>query len=100
MNVGWAALLMAAIAVAVVVLDMVLVTDLERLTQRTETALRSPATDAQALRGLSASALDGAQGMTRAASAALLIAIGACALSGLVLYAACRALRERERGPD
>lgn len=90
---------MALVTVLAVVLEAYLVTELERLAQQTETALRTPATDAQALRSLAASALDGAQAMTFAASAAMLLAIGACGLSTLVLFAVYRLLREDRRDP-
>ena len=96
--VKWAAILMAMVTLLVAGLEIYLVIDLERLTQQTETALRTPSTDAQALRSLAASALDGAQGMTRAASAAMLLAVGACALCTLVLFAVFRELRRREPG--
>lgn len=97
-TVKWAAVLMAMVTLLVAGLEIYLVTDLERLTQQTETALRSPSTDAQALRSLAASALDGAQGMTCVATAAMLLAVGACALCTLVLFAVFRELHKREPG--
>ena len=90
---------MGALTAAAVVMEIYLVTDLERLTQQIETGLRTPSTDAQALRSLAASALDGAQGMTWVASAAMLLAIGACAISALVLFAVYRELKKREPPP-
>lgn len=97
--VKWAAACMSLVTAAAVALEIHLVTDLERLTQQIETGLHTPATDAQALRSLAASALDGAQGMTWVASAAMLIAIGACAISALVLFAVYRELKKRESPP-
>ena len=91
-----AAVLMAVLTLATAGFELWMLNDLERLTQQTETALRSPSTDVQAFRSLAASALDGAQGMTRIALAGMLIAIGACALSAVVLVAVYRRMKEGE----
>ena len=83
-----AAVLMVVLTVITAGFELWMMNDLEQFTQRTETALRSPSTDVQAFRSLAASALDGAQGMTRIALAAMLFAIGACAISAAVLFSA------------
>ena len=92
-----AAVLMVVLTVATAGFELWMMNDLEQLTQRTETALRSPSTDAQAFRSLAASALDGAQGMTRIAVAGMLLAVGACALSAVVLFSVSRRLSQSGR---
>lgn len=96
-HVKGAALLMVVLTLATAGFELWMMNDLEQLTQRTETALRSPSTDVQAFRSLAASALDGAQGMTRIALAGMLLAVGACALSAAVLFSVSRRLSESGR---
>ena len=93
----WGSLLAAALTLATIALEVWLLADFERLWQQNEWALRGPATDAQSLRSLVASALDAAQGMTRVAVAAMLIAIGVGAACTLLLFAVYRELKKRER---
>jgi hypothetical protein len=92
-----AAVLMVVLTLATAAFELWMLNDLEQLTQQTETALRSPSTDVQAFRSLAASALDGAQGMTRIALAGMLIAIGACAISAVVLFSVSRRLSTGSR---
>jgi hypothetical protein len=96
----WAAMGAAALTVCAIALELWLLADFERLTQQNETALRSPATDAQALRSLAASALDAAQGMTQVATAALLLAIGIGLLCTALLFLVYRKLKQREDRGD
>jgi hypothetical protein len=92
----WGAIGAAALTLCAIGMEWWLMADLERLTQQNETALRSPSTDAQALRSLAASALDAAQGMTQIATAALLLAIAIGALCTLLLVLVYRKLKRLE----